>query len=295
MTGNLEAFQAACRQRVDQSMASCLDAAEFPCPGLEEAVRYMLLAGGKRVRPLLVYGGCQALGGDFENADAAACAVEFIHVYSLIHDDLPALDDDDLRRGRPSLHKAFGEATAILAGDALQAMAFEILCRPHAGKGDRLRMAHELARAAGPAGMVGGQVRDLAADGQRVSLAELETTHRLKTGALIRASVLLGALSSGNAIPGQLAQLSKYAGDIGLAFQIQDDILDEVSDTETLGKPQGSDRDADKATYVALLGLEAARARAVDLAASATKALDEFGEKADPLRYLAAYIVERIN
>ena len=276
-------------------MASCLDAAEFPCPGLEEAVRYMLLAGGKRVRPLLVYGGCQALGGDFEDADAAACAVEFIHVYSLIHDDLPALDDDDLRRGRPSLHKAFDEATAILAGDALQAMAFEMLCRPHAGKGDRLRMAHELARAAGPAGMVGGQVRDLAADGQRVSLAELETTHLLKTGALIRASVLLGALSSGNATPGQLAQLSKYAGDIGRAFQIQDDILDEVSDTETLGKPQGSDRDADKTTYVALLGLEPARARAADLAAGAAKALAGFDAEADPLRYLAAYIVERIN
>lgn len=295
MTGDLETFQAACKQRVDQSMTSCFDAAEFPCPDLEQAVRYMLLAGGKRVRPLLVYGGCQALGGDFEDADAAACAVEFIHVYSLIHDDLPALDDDDLRRGRPSLHKAFDEAAAILAGDALQAMAFEILCRPHAGRGDRLRMAHELARAAGPAGMVGGQARDLAADGRRISLDELETTHRLKTGALIRASVLLGALSSGNATPAQLEQLGKYADDIGLAFQIRDDILDEVSDTATLGKPQGSDREADKATYVALLGLEPARARAADLAAGAAEALAGFGAEADPLRLLAAYIVERIN
>ncbi len=295
MTGTFEEFRAACKKRVDRSMKRCLDQADFPCPGLEEAIRYVLLGGGKRVRPLLVYAGCQALGGDFDDADAAACAVEFIHVYSLIHDDLPALDDDDLRRGRASLHKAFDEATAILAGDALQSMAFEILCRPDAGKGDRLRMAHELAQAAGPAGMVGGQVRDLAADGQEVSLDELETTHRLKTGALIRASVLLGALSSGNATAAQLEGLGRYADHIGLAFQIQDDILDEVSDTGTLGKPQGSDRDGDKATYVALLGLEPARKRAGELTAGAARALDEFGADADPLRHLAAYIVERIN
>ena len=294
MTANLEQFQAVCKERVDHAMTSRLDAVEFPCPRLGDAIRHMLLAGGKRVRPLLVYAGCQALGGDFEDADAAACAVEFMHVYSLIHDDLPALDDDDLRRGRPSLHKAFDEATAILAGDALQSMAFEILCRPGAGRGDRLRMAHELARAAGPAGMVGGQARDLAADGRRVSLDELETTHLLKTGALIRASVLLGALGGGNATPGQLEALSGYGGDIGLAFQIRDDILDEVADTATLGKPQGSDREGGKATYVALLGFDSARARAADLAASATKALAEFGAEADPLRYLAAYIVERI-
>lgn len=295
MSGTFEEFQAACKQRVDRSMQRCLDTTDFPCPGLEEAIRYVLLGGGKRIRPLLVYAGCRALGGDFEDADDAACAVEFIHVYSLIHDDLPALDDDDLRRGRPSLHKAFDEATAILAGDALQTMAFEILCRPHAGKGDRLRMAHELAMAAGPAGMVGGQVRDLAADGQEVSLEELETTHRLKTGALIRASVLLGALSAGNAAAGKLEALAKYASRIGLAFQIQDDILDEVSDTGTLGKPQGSDRDGGKATYVTLLGLEPARERAAELAASAGRALNEFGADADPLRHLAAYIVERIN
>ena len=295
MTDTFEQFQAACRRRVDESMTRCLDAAEFPCPGLEDAIRHVLLAGGKRVRPLLVYAGCQALGGEFEDADAAACAVEFIHVYSLVHDDLPALDDDDLRRGRPSLHKAFDEATAILAGDALQAMAFEILSRPHAGKGDRLRMTHELTQAAGPAGMVGGQVRDLAADGHRISLEELETTHLLKTGALIQASVLLGALSTDRATPAQLERLREYARNIGLAFQIQDDILDEVSDTGTLGKPQGSDRDGDKATYVALLGLDSARARAAHLAASAAGALGEFGANADPLRHLAEYIVERVN
>ncbi len=296
MTGEFEEFQAACRERVDQAMKRHIDTVDFPCSGLEKAVRYVLPGGGKRVRPLLIYAGCQALGGDFEDADDAASAVEFIHVYSLIHDDLPALDDDDLRRGRPSLHKAFDEATAILAGDALQSMAFEILCRPHAaGKGDRLRMARELAQATGPAGMIGGQSRDLAADGQRISLDELETIHLLKTGALIRASVLLGALSSGKATPGKLERLSEYAGHIGLAFQVQDDVLDEVSDTGTLGKPQGSDRDGDKATYVALLGLDSARARAADLAANATAALGEFGADADPLRHLAAYIIERIN
>ncbi len=273
-----------------------LDAIDFPSAGLEAAVRYVLLGGGKRVRPLLVYASCRALDGAFADADAAACAVEFIHAYSLTHDDLPALDDDDLRRGRSSLHKAFDEATAILAGDALQSMAFEILCRPHAGDScDRLRMAHELARAAGPAGMAGGQARDLAAAGRKLSLDELETTHRLKTGALIQASVSLGAMSAGKATPEQLAGLSEYARQIGLAFQIQDDILDEVSDTGTLGKPRGSDRDADKATFVALLGLETARARAGELAANAAQALGEFSASADPLRRLAAYIVARIN
>ena len=294
MTHTFEEFQAACRRRVDESMKRCLDAADFPCAGLEEAIRYVLLAGGKRVRPLLVYAGCHALGGDFEDADAAACAVEFIHVYSLIHDDLPALDDDDLRRGRPSLHKAFDEATAILAGDALQSMAFEVLSQPHAGKGDRLRMMHELTRAVGPAAWARAS-RDLAADGHRISLEELETTHLLKTGALIQASVLLGALSTDRANPGQLERLREYARNIGLAFQIQDDILDEVSDTGTLGKPQGSDRDGDKATYVALLGLDSARARAAQLTANAAGALGEFGANADPLRQLAAYIIERVN
>ena len=295
MTGTFEEFQAACRGRVDELMQAHMDAADCPCPGLGEAIRYVLLGGGKRMRPLLVYAGCQALGGDFKDADAAACAVEFIHAYSLIHDDLPALDDDDLRRGRPSLHKACGEATAILAGDALQTMAFEILCRPHAGKGDRLRMAHELALAAGPAGMAGGQARDLAAEGRQLSLKELETTQLLKTGALIKASVLLGAMSTGQASPEQLARLSEYARHIGLAYQIQDDILDEVSDTGTLGKPQGSDRDGGKATYAALLGIKQARARAGELTASAARALGGFGANADPLRRLAVYVIARTN
>ena len=295
MTISFEDFRADCRKRVDRLMSEHLDAAEFPGPGLAEAIRYVVLGGGKRIRPLLVYAGCRALGGDFEQADSAACAVEFIHAYSLIHDDLPALDDDDLRRGRPTLHKSFDEATAVLAGDALQSMAFEILCRPRARSSNQLRMAHELALAAGPAGMVGGQARDIAAEGRQDSLAELETTHLLKTGALISASVLLGGLSTGRATGGQLDSLREYARHIGLAFQIQDDILDVVTDTGTLGKPQGSDRDKNKQTYVSLLGLESARARARQLAADATAAVGEFGDNAAALRDLAAYIVDRIN
>ena len=295
MSNTFENFQATCRQRVNRQIDRHLDAAEFRGPNLGEAIRYVVLGGGKRVRPLLVYASCRTLGGNFEDADAAACAVEFIHAYSLIHDDLPALDDDGLRRGRPTLHKAFDEATAILAGDALQSMAFEILCQPRADSDNRLRMARELALAAGPAGMVGGQMRDMAADGRRVSLSELETTHLLKTGALIRASVLLGAMSTGIATSAQLERLGEYAHHIGLAFQIQDDILDVVADTGTIGKPQGSDRDRNKPTYVALLGLESSRDRARELAARATGAIVEFSEQAAPLRQLAAYIVDRVN
>ena len=294
MPSDFDAFRAVCGERVNRRMAGYLDANPFPCPGLGEAVRYVLLAGGKRVRPLLVYGGCQAIGGNPEHADGAACAVEFIHAYSLIHDDLPALDDDDLRRGRPSLHKAFDEATAILAGDALQTMAFDILSAPD-GAGDRLAMVRELAQAAGPTGMVAGQMRDIATDDLGHSLTELETTHRLKTGALITASVILGALSTGKAEPAQLAQLRQYGSNIGLAFQVQDDILDVVSSTETLGKPQGSDQQSDKTTYVSLLGLEAARQKATALTEAATAAISSFGEAASPLRQMANFITRRVH
>ncbi len=294
MTLAFDEFRETCRQRVDRNMAASLDAAPPPCPGLEEAIRYVLLAGGKRVRPLLVYGACRALGGKLADADAAACAVEFIHAYSLIHDDLPALDDDDLRRGRPSLHRAFDEATAILAGDALQSMAFEML-GASGGNGNRAEMVRELARAAGPRGMVAGQVLDLAADCSRTSLEELESIHSLKTGALIQASVALGAMSTGKAAPGQLTGLRDYGRRIGLAFQIQDDILDVVSDTATLGKPQGSDEARDKTTYVSLLGLDAARNQARELAADSLAAIRDLGDSAAPLRQLADYIVQRID
>ncbi len=294
MTLAFDEFRETCRQRVDRNMAASLDAAPLPCPGLEEAIRYVLLAGGKRVRPLLVYGACRGLGGKLADADAAACAVECIHAYSLIHDDLPALDDDDLRRGRPSLHRAFDEATAILAGDALQSMAFEML-GASGGNGNRAEMVRELARAAGPRGMVAGQVLDLAADSAHTSLEELESIHSLKTGALIQASVALGAMSTGKAAPEQLAGLRDYGRCIGLAFQIRDDILDVVSDTATLGKPQGSDEARDKTTYVSLLGLDAARNQARELAADSLAAIRDLGDAAAPLRQLADYIVERID
>ena len=217
MTSTFAEFSEYCRGRIDSVMARQLESPAIPAGGLLDALRYALLGGGKRVRPLLAYAGCKALGGDFEDADAAACAVEYIHAYSLIHDDLPALDDADLRRGRPSLHRAFDEATAILTGDALQAMAFEILCRPDSG-GDRRQMARELALAVGPAGMVGGQWLDMNASAQAVSGQALETVHRLKTGALIRASVLLGAMSAGVAAPEQLEPLGRYGPRFGARF-----------------------------------------------------------------------------
>jgi len=287
-------FQATCQRRVEDFMSRELDA-DFPSQRLAAAIRYATAGGGKRVRPMLAYASGLALGGDFADVDAAACAVEFVHAYSLVHDDLPALDDDDLRRGRPSLHREFDEATAILAGDALQAMAFAVLCRSPASGDARLQMVRELALAVGPSGMVGGQARDMAAVERQVSFAELETTHLLKTGALIQASVTLGALSAEHADLQALGPLRDYARQIGLAFQIHDDVLDETAATETLGKPQGSDRQGNKPTYATLLGLETARNRARELAQQAIAALAEFDEKAAPLRHLATYIIERGN
>jgi geranylgeranyl diphosphate synthase type II len=222
--------------------------------------------------------------------------VELIHAYSLVHDDLPAMDDDDLRRGQPTTHIAFDEACAILAGDGLQALAFEVLAEARLNPQDaetRLAMVTALARAAGSAGMVGGQAIDLEAVGRRIDQAALETMHRHKTGALIEASVRLGALASGQADAERLEALARYAGAIGLAFQVQDDILDVESDTATLGKTQGKDQAHDKPTYPALLGLEAAKAYALALRDQALAALEGFGEGAEPLRELARYIVER--
>jgi farnesyl diphosphate synthase len=222
--------------------------------------------------------------------------VEFIHAYSLIHDDLPAMDDDDLRHGQPACHKAFGEALAILAGDALQALAFQVLGQDDAMVANpaiRLRMLGVLAHAAGSRGMAGGQAIDLAAVGQELSLAELENMHIHKTGALIRASVLLGALSQPAAEPAVLERLDRYAKCIGLAFQIRDDILDVIGDTATLGKTTGADRALDKPTYPALLGLDGAREHARVLHEEALASLQPLGPEAEPLRWLASYIVER--
>lgn len=258
---------------------------------------YAALAGGKRIRPMLVYGSVLAVGGELDVANPAACAVELIHSYSLVHDDLPAMDDDDLRRGKATVHKAYDEATAILVGDALHTLAFQMLSEPQAGlkPAIQLQMVKLLSEAAGAQGMVAGQSLDFEAVGQQPQLGELETMHRLKTGALIRVSVLLGGLSYAEISESQLAALDSYGANIGLAFQVQDDILDEVGDTATLGKPQGSDRDLNKPTYVSLLGLDAARQKAAELASLAIEDLAGFSSRADPLRELASYIVSRLH
>lgn len=291
-------YQASCQARVDAALEPLFIAPSKELERLYAAMRYSVMNGGKRVRPLLAYAACEALGAPAEQANGAACAVELIHAYSLVHDDLPAMDDDDLRRGQPTTHKAFDEACAILAGDGLQSLAFSALLDPCLSpKIDsiRLAMVQVLAKAAGPAGMVGGQAIDLGSVGQKLDQQALEFMHRHKTGALIEASVRLGALASARAEQAQLDALQTYAQAIGLAFQVQDDILDVESDTATLGKRQGADIARDKPTYPALLGLEAAKAYAIELRDQALAALQGFGETAEPLRALARYIVERRN
>jgi geranylgeranyl diphosphate synthase type II len=251
------------------------------------AMRYSLFAGGKRLRPALTLGAAEIISGDDVVALPAACALEMIHTYSLIHDDLPAMDDDDLRRGQPTLHKAFDEATAILAGDGLLTMAFDVVAET-----GNVQVIRELAQAAGVAGMVGGQQLDLEAEGRRLTLPELQRVHACKTGALIRAAVRMGALLA-NAKPEPVAALTRYGEQIGLAFQIADDILNVVGDAAVIGKAVGSDAVHGKSTYPALLGLERARALADEAVTAALEALEEFGPEADTFRALARYIVER--
>ncbi|OQR34354.1 (2E,6E)-farnesyl diphosphate synthase [Pseudomonas sp. T] len=292
----IAAYQARCTARVDAALEKLFVAPREELTRIYAAMRYSVVNGGKRVRPLLAYAACEALGGEAERADGAACAVELIHAYSLVHDDLPAMDDDDLRRGQPTTHIAFDEACAILAGDGLQALAFEVIGNAQLNPQDaqtRLDMLLALTRAAGSAGMVGGQAIDLESVGHKIDQAALETMHRHKTGALIEASVQLGALASGRATAEALDALRRYAEAVGLAFQVQDDILDVESDTATLGKTQGKDQAHDKPTYPALLGLDAAKAYALALRDQALAALEGFGDNAEPLRALARYIVER--
>ncbi|WAH59459.1 polyprenyl synthetase family protein [Pseudomonas silvicola] len=292
----ISTYQATCQARVDGALNSLFTAPAPELARLYEAMRYSVMNGGKRVRPLLVYAACEALGAPAEHGNGAACAVELIHAYSLVHDDLPAMDDDDLRRGQPTTHKAFDEACAILAGDGLQSMAFGALLDDRLSPQNealRLQMAMVLAKAAGPAGMVGGQAIDLGSVGKKLDQNALEFMHRHKTGALIEASVQLGALASGRATPEQREALKTYAQAIGLAFQVQDDILDVESDTQTLGKRQGADIARDKPTYPALLGLDLAKAYALQLRDQALEALRPFDAAAEPLRELARYIVER--
>ena len=291
-TERLEDYQS----RVAVALDQWLPAADQQPERLHESIRYSVLAPGKRIRPVLVYAAGQAFGVSLDALDGPACAVEIIHAYSLIHDDLPAMDDDDLRRGRPTCHKAYDEATAILAGDALQALAFHILAHDPkilVAAELRLRMIDVLAIASGSLGMAGGQAIDLEAVGKELKLEELENMHNHKTGALIRASVELGALSYSKIEEEQFKRVSRYAECIGLAFQVQDDILDVESDTETLGKPQGSDMERNKPTYPNLLGMDGAKKTAQALCDEALECLRDFSTDADMLRQIGNYIVQR--
>jgi geranylgeranyl pyrophosphate synthase len=286
------------RARIEQVLDRCLALPDAGTPRLREAMRYSTLGGGKRLRPALVYLTGESLGAALTDLDAPAAAVELIHVYSLVHDDLPAMDDDDLRRGRPTCHRAYDEATAILVGDALQALAFSVLADDSMGKvvpATRLSMIRALAQAAGTAGMAGGQAVDLAAVGQTLSVDAVENMHRRKTGALIKGSVLLGAIGAGIDCGPDFRALELFGDEIGLAFQIQDDILDVEGDAAVLGKTTGADAALSKPTYPSTVGLPAARDRARDLRDRAIGALTPLGARNAPLVELAQFVVSRIK
>lgn len=285
--------------RVDAALDRFLPRETVLPHSLHKAMRYSVFAGGKRVRPILMLAACQAVGGDTERALPAACAMEMIHTYSLIHDDLPAMDDDDFRRGNPTSHKVFGEAIAILAGDALLTEAFKLTSDPCFTSGCEpsglLAVIHEIATCAGSHGMVGGQVIDMESEGQLdVDLATVQYIHTHKTGALIKASVVAGAILGG-AAGQQLAAITRYGEAAGLAFQIADDILDIEGTTEEIGKDAGSDEARGKATYPAVMGLSAAKVEADAMMDEALRALEVFGAEADALREIAQYIVRRRN
>lgn len=285
------------RLRLEQLLADSLSIDDVAPSRLHEVMRYSALAGGKRIRPILVYASGEALKTPIAALDRIAVAVECVHAYSLVHDDLPAMDDDDLRRGIPTAHKAFDEATAILAGDALQAFAFEWLSEPIEGisASSQLRLIQGLSAAAGSRGMVGGQAIDLASVGQQLTEQQLEVMHAHKTGALINACVLLPSYCTETVTEQQRDSLTRYAAAIGLAFQVQDDILDVESDTATLGKQQGADIAANKPTYPSILGMDGAKQKLRELHQDAFGALDVFGSEADLLRDIARFIVQRIK
>lgn len=291
-TQRLEGWQV----RIEAELAARLPPAQMHPPRLHEALRYSVLNGGKRIRPALVYATARALGVPESQVDGAACAVEFIHAYSLVHDDLPAMDNDDMRRGRPTCHKAFDEATAILVGDSLQVLAFQALASGHGLPKDpavRLKLVEILAEGSGTAGMAGGQAIDLAAQGKTLSLAEVEEMHARKTGALIRASVLMAAYCAANLSDATRRSLDQYSRDIGLAFQIQDDLLDVEGDSTVLGKATGADRANEKPTYPTAAGIEPARQRMHELHTSALKALESIGPQAASLASLSDWLVLR--
>lgn len=279
--------------RCESALDRMLDSEQTNPQRLHEAMRYAAQGGGKRIRPLLVYAAGQ-LGDQTssEALDAAAVAIESIHAYSLVHDDLPCMDDDDLRRGRPTVHKAFDEATALLVGDALQTRAFEVLANAIAPAEMRLKMIAALAAASGSRGMAGGQAIDLESVGKKLDLAGLQQMHAMKTGALLSCAVELGGIAA-NLNAAQLAQLQSYAKSLGLAFQIVDDVLDATADSQTLGKTAGKDAAANKPTYVTLMGLDYAQKQAKELQETAIACLDGFGSKAQALKDLALLVVNR--
>jgi len=281
-------------EQVDTQLEQIIPAATGPAAQLYAAMRYSVFNGGKRMRPALCFAAAEALASSDANTAKVAASVEMIHAYSLIHDDLPAMDDDDLRRGVPTCHIQFDEATAILAGDALQSLAFKQLTELSGLPAQiNLKLVAILSDLAGCNGMVSGQMIDLAATGEHLDIEQLTHMHRHKTGALIEASVLMGALTTGAASEEQLSALSQYARAIGLAFQIQDDILDVESSTQQLGKHQGSDSHNHKATYTSILGMDKARSETQQLYNQSIEALAPFADRAEPLRELAKFIVQR--
>lgn len=291
----LQLWMEAVRKRTEIALDRYLPPAAHNPARLHEAMRYACLSGGKRFRPILVHAAGAFSGATPESLDACAAAIEMIHVYSLVHDDMPCMDDDVLRRGKPTCHVEYDEATALLVGDALQTLAFDLLSRPMVGLAParQLALVSLLASAAGHAGMAGGQAIDLASVGTALSLPELEFMHLLKTGALIRASVLMGAGAGEPLLNTETEKLDHFAKRIGLAFQVVDDVLDVAADTATLGKTAGKDAANDKPTYVSLMGLAEARRFARELRDDAFAALDGFGARADRLKELADYIVAR--
>lgn len=297
MTPALNDFIGTYNKRIERQLTNVLPQRVPGSERLAEAMAYSLLSGGKRIRPILVYASARAIIGAETPAavDAAASAVECIHAYSLIHDDLPAMDDDDLRRGLPTCHIAYDEATAVLAGDALQCLAFETLANCATHPTTAVALIRELGRCSGALGMVAGQAIDMAAVNTAPSLQQLELMHNHKTGALIEAAILMGAIATGENVAAVMTPLHRYAKAIGLSFQVQDDILDVEADTQTLGKRQGSDAHRHKPTYVTHLGLAGAREKAASLHQQALTALEDFDHKADMLREISAYIIARTH
>ena len=286
------------QQRIEGALAARLPVETLLPQRLHAAMRYSVLGGGKRIRPALLFATALTLGLSEDEVEGAACAIELIHAYSLVHDDLPAMDNDDLRRGRPTCHKAFDDATAILVGDALQPLAFELLARDPAlpaASSVRLQLIGLLAEASGSFGMAGGQAIDMAAQGRALDLPGIELMHARKTGALIRASVMMAAECAPALEPRLKAALANFAGAIGLAFQIQDDLLDVIGETAVLGKTAGADQALSKPTYPAVAGVAASRAAVSALHQRAFQALLPFGERAEPLRQLSDWLLARRN